>query len=203
MVEAMVIGLEEQRRMPWKNGGGITTEIAIAPVAAAVDDFDWRLSVAEVARSGPFSPFPGCQRTIALLDGAGMTLEFADGRRHELAPMQPWTFDGAAAVEGTLAHGPVRDLNLICARHRASGSMRALASPGEQGVVLELNAPIAFVVCVAGALDIDLRAERRGWSLLRGEVLRLDGGCRPPSVLVREADEDAAAMLVEVKLSMA
>ncbi|MBN7823193.1 HutD family protein, partial [Bowmanella yangjiangensis] len=45
--------------MPWKNGGGSTLELAICPVGASLDDFDWRISSASVASSGAFSRFPG------------------------------------------------------------------------------------------------------------------------------------------------
>ena len=53
--------------MPWKNGGGVTSELARSPQA---DEFDWRLSVAEVATDGPFSQFPGIDRLLVLLSGA-------------------------------------------------------------------------------------------------------------------------------------
>ena len=50
--------------MPWKNGGGETAEIAVSPPGAALDDFDWRLSMARVETDGPFSAFPGIDRTL-------------------------------------------------------------------------------------------------------------------------------------------
>ena len=31
---------------PWKNGGGVTTELATDPPGAALDAFNWRLSLA-------------------------------------------------------------------------------------------------------------------------------------------------------------
>ena len=60
--------------MPWKNGAGRTTEIAVHPPGAALDTFAWRVSIADVERDGPFSRFPGIDRTIVLLEGAGMRL---------------------------------------------------------------------------------------------------------------------------------
>ena len=53
---------------PWKNGGGTTTEVAAFPPGAPLENFGWRVSIAQVARSGPFSLFPGIDRTLALLD---------------------------------------------------------------------------------------------------------------------------------------
>ncbi len=108
----------DYRRMPWKNGGGVTTEIARGGGSSDGDGFDWRISIADVAIDGPFSLFPGIQRTIAVIDGAGMDLLFADGEAHRLFPHQPFTFDGARAVESRLLLGPVRDLNVMV-RHGA------------------------------------------------------------------------------------
>ena len=58
--------------MPWKNGLGSTTEIAIFPANAKLDDFDWRVSMAQVTSDGPFSSFPGIDRTLLVIDGAGI-----------------------------------------------------------------------------------------------------------------------------------
>ena len=72
----------DYRPMPWKNGAGRTTEIAAHPAGAALDAFAWRVSIADVERDGPFSRFPGIDRTIVLLDGAGMRLACPDGARY-------------------------------------------------------------------------------------------------------------------------
>src|SRR6185369_11614525 len=67
----------DYRPMPWKNGGGRTIEIAVHPVGATLDAFQWRVSIADIERDGPFSRFPGIDRTIVLLEGAGMHLRSA------------------------------------------------------------------------------------------------------------------------------
>ncbi len=69
----------DHKRMPWKNGGGETVEIAVFPPGAGVDDFDWRISMATVASDGPFSIFPGIDRTLSILDGAGLSLKMEGG----------------------------------------------------------------------------------------------------------------------------
>ena len=103
-------------RRPWRNGGGFTTELA---VHAEGGQWIWRLSVAEVAQSGPFSDFSGYERTILLVEGAGMELAI-DGRAPVLLrdASPPFTFDGGAATACTLLDGPVRDLNLMVERRR-------------------------------------------------------------------------------------
>ena len=73
---------------PWKNGGGSTTEIAVAPPGAGFDDFDWRVSLATITQDGPFSVFPGIDRTLALVDGDGVLLDFGD-ERVVLSPSEP------------------------------------------------------------------------------------------------------------------
>ena len=71
------------RAAPWKNGGGSTTEIAIAPLGAGFDDFDWRISLATITASGPFSSFPGIDRSLMLVDGDSVQLTL-DGTRKVL-----------------------------------------------------------------------------------------------------------------------
>ena len=77
----------------WKNGGGTTRELAVFPAGATFDRLDWRVSIADVAASGPFSTFTGLDRIIVLLDGDGIRLNFDDGRAHELTRLfEPYAF---------------------------------------------------------------------------------------------------------------
>src|ERR1044072_6743781 len=92
---------------PWKNGGGTTRDIALWPRGASLDDFDWRLSLAQVDRDGPFSRFDNVDRTLVLLSGA-MTLQEQD-RRIDLVRHQPFTFAGERAIEATVAGGATLD----------------------------------------------------------------------------------------------
>ena len=111
------IALHALPARPWKNGGGVTREIAAAPTDAALDRFDWRLSVAEVAQDGPFSAFEGIDRTIVLGRGAGMTLHGADGPEHRLDRAGiPFACPGEARVSARLIDGPTLDLNVMTRR---------------------------------------------------------------------------------------
>lgn len=104
---------------PWKNGGGSTTEIAIAPVGATLDKFDWRVSLATISANGPFSVFPGVDRTLALVDGAGVVLEIGDEGRFVLSEDDPIVeFGGESPVAATLTLGPTTDFNVMTARER-------------------------------------------------------------------------------------
>src|SRR5690349_4472098 len=88
-------------RVPWRNGQGLTTELAHG---GPPDDFRWRVSLADVGRSGDFSLFPGIDRTIVLVEGDGMVLHLPDGPR-PLARDVPFAFDGGLAVRCTV-EGP-------------------------------------------------------------------------------------------------
>ncbi|CAM3947095.1 HutD family protein [Roseateles saccharophilus] len=95
---------------PWKNGGGRTRTLLVLPRA---DDWQLRISMADVDQDGPFSPYPGVERWLALVEGQGMRLEFEDRRATLTTLDPPLRFDGASAPFGRLLKGPVRDLNLM------------------------------------------------------------------------------------------
>ena len=137
---------------PWKNGFGRTRELAIHPPAAGMDDFLWRVSVAEVESAAPFSAFPGIDRVIALLDGGGFTMHLDDGRRHALTtPCMPFAFPGEAGVDVTLAGGPSRDFNLMLRRGRVRGGIEAWRTAGPR----QADATTALVYCTGGCIDTD------------------------------------------------
>ena len=94
----------------WKNGGGTTRELMAWPDAA---NWVWRMSVAEVIQSGPFSRFEGVQRWFAVLSGAGVRL-ISDGVCHTLASgSEPLCFGGAAETVCELIDGATQDFNLM------------------------------------------------------------------------------------------
>jgi environmental stress-induced protein Ves len=100
---------------PWKNGGGITHEAIRMP--ASGDPFRWRVSVAHIDGSGPFSEFAEYNRKMVLLRGAGIELRFADGTRKTLRKVGELVeFDGALAAHCELLNGPCVDLNLMVSK---------------------------------------------------------------------------------------
>lgn len=101
----------------WKSGQGTTAEIARQPQGPAGDfDFDWRISIAGVTANGAFSAFPGIERTIIAISGAGLVLTVGDAAPHRLLPLEPYGFDGGSAACGELINGPVRDFNVMVRR---------------------------------------------------------------------------------------
>jgi len=116
--------------MPWKNGGGVTREIACVPSGAGLEQFDWRVSIAHVASGGPFSSFPGVDRVITLLEGAGMRLfsaeESIDHRLDQV--LAPWSFPGEALIQCSLLGADCEDFNVMTRRGRCRAEVLVLKS---------------------------------------------------------------------------
>ncbi|MBS3958907.1 MAG: HutD family protein [Xanthomonadaceae bacterium] len=175
MIELLPATLHRRER--WKNGGGWTREILRSP---AGDDWDWRVSVAEVGGDGPFSLFPGCEREIVLLAGQGMHLDFADGETHHLGPPHGrFRFAGERPLSVRLIEGPTVDFNLIWKRgavdaqllHRPIvGSMLFF---GEPELVWVLYVLAGQVRTPAGGLE---RGDAARLAVPPGERLVIEGG---------------------------
>ncbi len=160
--------------MPWKNGGGVTHEIAACPEGAGFDDIVWRLSMAEVASDGPFSPFRGIDRTLTLLEGAGIALDFQGGSILLNPGAAPLTFPGEAAVSGRLVDGPILDLNVMTRRGASSHQVielgpGALTPPGTVALVARERAGIGEAVLDAG--DSILSPDPDGVVVTAGRLL--------------------------------
>ncbi|WP_438753376.1 HutD/Ves family protein [Pararhizobium sp. O133] len=112
-----VLRARDYRRMPWKNGGGETTEIAVFPKNADLAGFGWRVSMATVASDGPFSVFPGIDRTLSILQGDGMELDIAGSAPVILTQAsEPLAFPADAPTSARLISGTIVDLNIMTRR---------------------------------------------------------------------------------------
>lgn len=109
-----IIRFADIRPEPWRNGGGVTRELASHPKAASAQDgaWDWRVSIADVSKAGEFSAFPGMERVITIIDGELLLLS-VDGSEHPLEKYRPFRFSGDAPSSATLPTGDIRDLNVI------------------------------------------------------------------------------------------
>jgi environmental stress-induced protein Ves len=103
--------------MPWKNGGGTTTEVAISPPGATLGGFDWRISMATIERDGPFSSFPDIDRTLTLLDGKRLDLTIDNAAPVVLTPEAPTlSFGGESQAAAAVPAGPITDFNVMSRR---------------------------------------------------------------------------------------
>jgi environmental stress-induced protein Ves len=146
-----ILRAEDYRRMPWKNGGGVTTEIAVSPEAAGLDDFDWRISMARVETGGPFSAFAGIDRTLSILEGEGLRLTVGDAGPVELRQgSEPHAFPADVPTSAELIGGPVTDLNVMTRRGRYSHSVRRVGLDLETEIAASANETLLF--CKSGVL---------------------------------------------------
>ena len=127
--------------VPWKNGGGVTREVCVFPAGAGMDDFLWRISMAEVAEAGPFSRFDGIDRHLTVLHGR-LQLELPDGR-HVLNRLDSLAFDGDVPVHAMPMDGPVSDLNIMTRRGQATAMVRQVeghtVTTAAVAVLIDLN----------------------------------------------------------------
>jgi environmental stress-induced protein Ves len=146
---------EQYRSMPWRNGGGVTLEIAREPAAGS--EFLWRLSLATVAASGPFSMYAGYQRSVTLIGGAGFRLA-VDTRDPVVLDSigASVLFPGDAATDCTLLHGPASDLSLMVRMPGAVRSVTRLQGDAAHGLPLPSDGMVALF-CLGGEIMLSQR----------------------------------------------
>lgn len=160
--------------MPWKNGLGTTHEILVARWAESTsvpldrelvavrdggfEDFDVRISVAEVSASGPFSSFVGIDRWITELDGARVTLTH-DGREITLARYAPHPFAGEAATTAVIDR-PTRDYNVMTRRATTSAIVTRAGLAAHATMTLEPSDAPRVVFVAEGEAVIEHNKER-------------------------------------------
>lgn len=124
----------DHQKMPWKNKQGTTAQILISPKGASLDklDFDYRLSTAPIKEAGRFSTFPGYQRILLPISGAGFVLN-----GHPYATFEAAHFGGDEETHCELLKKEVTDLGLICHPDRITANVRVLNLPFPLTLTLE------------------------------------------------------------------
>jgi environmental stress-induced protein Ves len=100
------------------------------PADASLDTFEWRISTAHVGTDGPFSSFPGIDRTLAVLTGEGIALASDEGSVMLERASAPHSFPGEQAITGRLIGGPIDDLNVMTRRGIWQHHMKWMSGPG-------------------------------------------------------------------------
>ena len=134
--------------VPWKNGGGVTREIACYPAGADLQSFEWRISIADITHDGPFSDFSGIDRVITLLSGKGVRLVSQQGEKGDIdhlldEPFQPFYFSGDLPITADLLDGPCQDFNVmtrrgVCAAQVSICRNSNRLGPAPAGVLMSL-----------------------------------------------------------------
>ncbi len=137
-----IITPEQFKTIPWKNGKGQTTELAISE-NGTINNFDWRLSIASVVEDGPFSNFSGFERNLILLEGEGIELTH-DVEHVDILdkPLSVSSFNGGSKTVGKLIDGPIIDFNLMTKNGKYQ--VEFIASIGQQEYKIN-KADLCFV----------------------------------------------------------
>ncbi|MEO8487471.1 MAG: HutD family protein [Betaproteobacteria bacterium] len=176
------------RPMPWRNGGGRTAEIASWPPGD--DGFAWRVSIADIERDGPFSSWPGVDRTFVLLDGEGVVLAHDEVEVRMLLHHEPYRFSGDDACSCRLVGGLARAYNLMVRRDRAHATL--VVADGATAI----GGPFRFGICYAasGASEC-LLPGHAPIGLPAGHALVTDGEAPIASMHVNPLESGAVAIV--------
>ncbi|RZA28175.1 MAG: HutD family protein [Lysobacteraceae bacterium] len=159
--------------VPWKNGGGSTTEIAIGPPDSGFEDFEWRVSLATIEKDGAFSLFPGVDRTLALVEGHGMLLEI-DGEPTLVTDAEPVVaFDGSSEVTAKLSRGGSTDFNAMTRSERCYHTFGRRRLTGDSTFVARADITVLFL---AEGDTLELRNEKERIGLVRYDAVVLEPG---------------------------
>jgi hypothetical protein len=144
---ALILRAAERTAVPWKNGGGLTREVAVHPPGSDFASFDWRVSLAEVRRGGPFSIFPQIDRLMAVIGGR-LELTVAGGSPVTLsAESPPCDFPGDVPAYAEPLETRVSDLNVMTRRGRCAAQLRRCRA--QTSLVLPLEADTTLLLALA------------------------------------------------------
>jgi environmental stress-induced protein Ves len=179
-----ILRWNELQAVPWKNGQGITRELAKEHRSGG---FVWRLSIADVASDGPFSRFEGMRRILTVVEGNGMELISSDVTLQADLGV-PVEFDGELEITSSSKGGPLRDLNLIFDPLFCSGRVSLLAG-GESLSLRCGNSQIFALYCMRGLVALN-----NSEALHKGDTILHDEG-----ICEVRIDEGSLALLVKIE----
>lgn len=158
--------------VPWRNGGGVTREVAVHPKGSGFDTLDWRVSIAQVRSAGPFSSLPGLDRRLAVLEGT-LSLVIEQAPELRLSPATPALhFPGEVPVQAHPVDGPVMDLNIMTRRGRFSSALTLHRAQHRTPL-----ASGAATLVVLALTDLVLTAGKAEWQLSYLDGARIEDDC--------------------------
>lgn len=177
--------LSELAEEPWRNGGGVTRTLARRDDGAQPL---WRISVADVTGSAPFSRFDGLDRQAVLVEGQQVTLCCDRGSWTMKAVGDVARFPGELPVHADMQCHRARLWNVMADRARmradvqvSSAPQATLAAPGDGALMVldgELEVWLGDQLCATlrqgdgllfdafgTALDLQFKAGHSQWLL--------------------------------------
>ncbi|MBW5440373.1 HutD family protein [Bradyrhizobium canariense] len=163
---------EDYTRSPWKNGGGIFTDIADAHRAdSSVRDWDsllWRFASTPIVAAGPFSHMPGIDRLQMVVGGRGLVLKSPTQEFDEREPFTTVRFTGELEIVTELQEGPVEVVNLMGRRGAVALELEALRAPGDRRL------PAGTHVIYAAHGDCDIRLDGTDFAISHENTLKVE-----------------------------
>jgi hypothetical protein len=154
----------------------------------------WRISIATIDRSAPFSEFAGVDRLLMPLSPAGVDL-VVDGARVRGEAFDVLPFAGESAVEAVDVRGTGLDLNLMTRRGEAVGTLVAQDLDGE----LTLGSPSAASSDRTSAWTVAVVLEGRVVSLAHGPFVIYDAVVVPPGGALQVTGRAAVIALAVIE----
>jgi uncharacterized protein len=190
---AVILRAAARTAVPWKNGGGLTREVAVHPPGSDLGGFDWRVSLAEVRAGGPFSMFPGIDRQLAVISGR-LALSIAGEDSVVLSPASaPCAFAGELPAAAEPLESPVSDLNVMTRRGRFVARLRRCRGSG--GTALTLQADTTLLMAL---VPLALRSASWAGTLSALDAVRLAAQRHAPLALAIESSA-ADYWLIEIE----
>ena len=155
-----ILSPETFKPIPWKNGLGHTTELAINS-GGNLDNFDWRLSIASVVNDGDFSNFSGYQRNLVLIEGEGIILDHRNGEIDKLTNLLDIAqFDGGSKTYGSLVNGGIKDFNIMTKQNSYTAEVNCYVKQHSANISL-----LTSRLIVAYSLTNEMRIEHGSKSI--------------------------------------
>ena len=149
-----ILSPETFKTIPWKNGLGHTTELAINS-GGTLDNFDWRLSIASVVNDGDFSNFSGYQRHLVLVDGEGLILDHRNGDIDELTNLLDVAhFDGGNNTCGRLVSGSIKDFNVMTNKNSFTAEVNCYVKQHSANISLQAD-KLIFAYSLTNEMKIE------------------------------------------------
>lgn len=156
---AVILRAADRRAIPWKNGGGLTREVAVHPPGSDLGGFDWRVSLAEVRQGGPFSSFPGVDRQLAVIGGR-LELSIAGRELLTLSPESaPVDFPGDVPARAEPVQAPVFDLNVMTRRGRFVTHLRRCRAANSMMLRLEADTTLILALTALSVRTLSIETD--------------------------------------------